>query len=70
MDQRINLPRYENWKAIVRTKIREKENTIWQAFCTHHSGMQVVQVYLENISLHQFWSIVNNFPDLVSRLRV
>ena len=64
------FPCYENWKVIVRTKIREKENTIWQAFCTHHSAMQIAQVCLENVSPHQFWSITNNFLDLVSRLHV
>ena len=32
--------------------------------------MQVAQVSLENVSPHQFWSIADNFPDLVSRLHV
>ena len=32
--------------------------------------MQIAQVCLENVSPHQFWSIANNFPDLVSRLQV
>ena len=37
---------------------------------THHSGMQVAQACLENVSLHQFWFIANDFPDLVCRLHV
>ena len=28
--------------------------------------MQVAQACLYNVSLHQFWSIANNFPELVS----
>ena len=64
------FPCYENWKAIVKTKSRGKDNTIWQAFCAHHSAMQIAQACLENVSPHQFWSIVNSFPDLVSRLHV
>ena len=32
--------------------------------------MQAAQICLENVSLHQFWFISNNFPDLVSRLLV
>ena len=56
--------------TISRTKICEKDNTIFQAFCTHHSAMQIAQVCLENVSPHQVWSTANNFPDLVSRLHV
>ena len=41
------FPCYENWKVTVGTKIRGKENTIWQAFCTYHSGRQGAQVCLE-----------------------
>ena len=55
---------------ILVTKTHEKETTMWQAFCTHHSSLQVDQVCLENVSPHQFWCIANNFPDLVSRLHV
>ena len=32
--------------------------------------MQIAHVCLENVSPHQFWSIRNNFQDLVSRLHV
>ena len=39
-------------------------------FGTHHSAMQIAQVCLEKVSSHQFWSIANNFQDLVSRLHV
>ena len=61
---------YKNWKVIVITKIPEKENTNWQAFCTCHPGTQVAEAYLDNVFSHQFCSISNNFQDLVSCLHV
>ena len=62
------FPCYENWN--VREQKPRKREYHLVSFCIHHSALQSAQVCLENVSPHQFWSIANNFPDLVSRLHV
>ena len=61
---------HSNWKAIVKTKILEKEADDWFRFCSDHPSMRVAQTCLENISPYQLWSIADHYPDLVSRLHV
>ena len=38
--------------------------------CTDHPGMHVAQECLANVSPEQFWSIADNYPDLVKCLHV
>ena len=39
-------------------------------FCESHPNMRVVQSCLKNVSRFRFYSLANQFPDLVSRLHV
>ena len=48
----------------MKTLILEKETVDWFRFCS----MRVAQACLENISSYQFRSIVDHYPDLISRL--
>ena len=51
------FPIYSSWKKIVHDKIFES-----------HPNMRVIKSCLENVSPFSFWSLANQFPDLVSRL--
>ena len=42
----------------------------WDSFCKSHPNMRVVQSCLENLSSFRFWSLANQFPDLVSRMHM
>ena len=54
----------------MRDKIFDFERRAWDRFCESHPDMRVVQSCLENVSPFRFWSLANQFPDLVSRLHV
>ena len=64
------IPSYSHWKSIVKTKIRKRESHEWHQFCTDHPGMHVAQECLANVPPEQFWSIADNYPDLVKCLHV
>ena len=40
------------------------------SFCKSHPNMRVVQSCLKDVSHFRFWSLPNQFPDLVSRINV
>ena len=61
---------YSSWKKIVRDKIFDFERCASDSFCEPHPDMRVVQSCLENVSPFRFWSLANQFPNLVSRLHV
>ena len=65
-----SFPTSTQWKSIVKTKIREKENDEWLSYCQDHPGMHVAQACLLNTPPRQFWSLANDYPDLVSRLHI
>ena len=65
-----SFPSYFHWKSVVKTKIRERESREWHQFCTDHPGMHIAQECLPNVSPEQFWSIADNYPDLVKCLHV
>ena len=58
------------WKKIVREKICDFEGRAWDSFCESHPNMRIVQSCLENVSPFRFWSLANQFPDLVTRMHV
>ena len=62
------LPTYTDWKRIVRDKIQVFEGDAWPQFCNSHPDMHVAQSCFENMSIQQFWSIADEYPDLVTRL--
>ena len=43
-----SFPTYTQWKSIVKTKIREKENDEWLSYCEDHPDMHVAQACLLN----------------------
>ena len=45
-------------------KIREFEANAWDTFITNHPDLYIAQACLENTS-RKFWSISEQFPDLV-----
>ena len=65
-----SFPAYTQWKSIAKTKIREKENDEWLSYCQDHPGMHVAQACLLNTPPCQFWSLADDYPDLVSRLHI
>ena len=64
------FPTYLSWKAIVKTKIRELEENAWIDFVQKHPSFKFARTCLDNVSPHKFWSISDQYPDLVSRLHV
>ena len=64
------FPIYSSWKKIVLDKICDFEGRAWDSFCESHPNMRVVQSCLENVCPFHFWSLANQFPDLVSRMQV
>ena len=57
-------------EKIVWDKIFDFERRAWDSFCESHPIMRVAQSCLENVSPFRFWSLADQFPDLVSRLHV
>ena len=49
-------------------KVREFKVTAWNTFITDHPDLYVVQACLEKTSPRKFWSISEQFPDLVCYL--
>ena len=58
------FPTYTDWKRIVRNKIQVFEKDTWFQFCDSHPGMHVAKT----MSIQQFWSIADDYPDLVTGL--
>ena len=61
---------YTDWKRIIRLGIQVFENDAWSRFCYSHPDMHVAQTCFENMSTQQFWSIADEYPDLVTRSNV
>ena len=64
------FPAYTRWKKIVRDKIFVFERHAWDSFCESHPNMRIAHSCLENVPPFCFWSLANQFPDLVSRLHI
>ena len=64
------FPKYPTWKIIVNKKIREFEQHVWLNFANDHPNMHVAQACIDNISPVRFWSIADQYPDIVSRLHI
>ena len=62
------FPSYENWKRVVRDRIQVFENDAWLQFCNNHPDMHIIQTCFENISSSAFWSLADEYPDLVTHL--
>ena len=70
------FPSYENWKRILRDRIQVFENDAWLQFCNsailqfcnNHPDIHIIQTCFENISHPAFWSLADEYPDLVTRL--
>ena len=62
------FPSYENWKRIVKDRIRVFENDAWLQFCDNHPDITIIHTCFENISPPDFWSLADEYPDLVTRL--
>ena len=59
-----------NWKLLVKSRIREKEVSDWKIFCHEHPNMQITQAVFDHLTPSKFWSIADHYPDLVSRLHI
>ena len=62
------FPTYTYWKRIVRDRIQVFERDTWSQFCNAHPDMHVAQTCFENMSIQQFQSIADEYPDLAARL--
>ena len=61
---------YSQWKSIVKTKIRVFEVNTWKNFVITHPSYKHGKTCLDLVSPQMFWSISNQYPDLVARLHV
>ena len=61
---------YSQWKSVVKTKIRESEENTWKNFVIAHPSYKLAETCLDLVSPQMFWSISNQYPDLVTRLHV
>ena len=52
----------------MRRIVSERQEGIWSDFCSSHPDLKVVQDCLNNIHPYYFWSLANQYPDLVKRL--
>ena len=59
---------YENWKRIVKDKIHAFENDVWLQFCDIYPDTHIAQTCFENISPPDFWTVADEYSDLVPRL--
>ena len=64
------FPTYSQWKSIVKTKIRESEVNTWKDFVIAHPSYKLAETCLDLVSPQMFWSISNQYHDLVTRLHV
>ena len=64
------FPTYSQWISIVKTKIRKFEENEGKNFVIAHPSYKVVETSLDLVSPQMFWSISNQYPDLVTRLHV
>ena len=64
------FPTYSQWKSIVKTKIREFEVNTWKNFVITHPSYKLAETCLDLVSPQMFWSISNQYSDLVTRLHV
>ena len=54
----------------MKTKIREFEVNTWKNFVITHPSYKLAETCLDLVSPQMFWSISNQYPDLVTRLHV
>ena len=52
----------------LRRRVSESQEGIWSDFCSSHPELKVAQGWLNNIHPYHFWSLVNQYPDLVKCL--
>ena len=54
----------------MRDKIFDFERHAWDSFCESYPDIRVAHSCLENVLPFCFWSLADQFPDLVSRLHI
>ena len=54
----------------MKIKIREFEENTWKNFVIAHPSYKLAETCLDCVSLQMFWSIFDQYPDLVTRLHV
>ena len=62
------FPTYTDWKRTFRDRIQVFERDAWSQFCDCHPDIHVAQTCSESLSIQQFWSIADVYPDLLTRL--
>ena len=64
------FPTYSNWKWIVKTKVRNFEDSAWADYCVNHPNMHIAHACLKNVTAYQFWCLAYIYADLVSRMHI
>ena len=54
----------------MKTKVRNFEENAWADYCINHPSMHIAQACLKDATHYQFWCLADNYPDLVSRMRI
>ena len=65
-----SLQTYASWKTAVKHKIWEFGENSWNSFILDHPNLSLAQACLATVSPHMFWSISDQYPDLVCCLHV
>ena len=65
---RLYIPYVHRMEKIVRRKVSERQEGIWSDFCSSHLDLKVAQECLNKVHPYYFWSLTNQYPDLVKRL--
>ena len=56
--------------SIVYREVRNSEMNKWTEYCVSHSTQHLTKAYIDNIPPQQFWSLTDQYPDLVRHLHV
>ena len=56
--------------SIVYREVRNSEMNKWTEYCVSHSTQHLTKAYIDNIPPQQFWSLTDQYHDLVRHLHV
>ena len=54
----------------MKTNVRNYEEGPWADYYVNHPSIHIAQACLKNVTPYQFWSLADNYPDLVSRIHI
>ena len=64
------FPCYKEWKSIVYNEVHNSEMNKWTEYCVSRPNLHVAKACIDNIPPQHFWSLTDQYPDLVRHLQV